>query len=1476
MVQMPMEQDVTENYGFEPQSLELGERIVSQTGARAPCPSTQSDGGFNAGDAPGNNTTSLSFGSDPSTAARLPGCVDTTDTLDFYMVNLTAGNDFTFELTVPTGADFDLYLLDTSSTILQSSEYNDPLESFVHITNSSNAGTYYVVVSQYSSDGGYYMEMWTNSSSARPDLTVSSVSGPSAATTGGTATVSYTVNNIGAGALNSTTPYDIPIILSTDTTYDSADTILNTQITGPNLASGTSQIMSSNVTIPSSLSAGTYYWIVWADGWGNVTESDELNNNNVSSSTTSITIPGGVTGDVFEPNENTTTATAISTLPFSYSNLSIHTTTDDDYFAIPMISGVTYWINNTHTYANGDLDMDLMQGSIMLGSGATSSDNESITHTASGNFTAHLYIYGWLSATNTYGLSIESSATPSPPRNESIYVYMNNNTESEAWLYGLTSGTSYSVNWELYWQNGTTWQMTGQLWENFTATSSTEQQNVSTTLYEGDFCIYAELYDNTGSTPLYLDMDGDCDYIEMLEASVTSDTGGEYTAQNLTVGDTYSIQWWLLEGTLGSGNISTIDYGVTQNFTATQTTLFSNVYWTLPSNSTQHTFLVRLYDSNGPSATSWIGAHVDYFTPTLPDVTITQATNYNSSVSSQNFVTSSWTNLSMGDIYEYILWVDYYPNYPYSVNMTNHHYTGYNNYTAGGTGATWNVTYSTPGTSGVYCVYSGLYEWNLFGSVLLDYDETCFTIVYDDDLDGVWNENDNCPNTPTNATVDAFGCAAVQRDSDGDGYNDAIDAFPFDATQWSDADGDGYGDNPNGNMPDAFPNDASQWADSDGDGFGDNANGTTPDACPNIPGTSVWDRYGCPDYDGDGWSDDGDDFIYDSTQWSDADGDGYGDNPQGNMSDAFPNDPTQWQDADGDGYGDNPQGSYPDAFPTDASQWSDTDGDGYGDNPQGNNPDAFPTDASQWSDADGDGYGDNSQGNNPDHCPNSPPGAIVDSTGCAASERDTDGDGVMDADDNCVNVDASGWDTDQDGCIDDTDNDGVLDPDDDCRLIDATGYDNDGDGCIDDTDGDNVNDANDACIFENASGWDTDGNGCIDDSDGDTIKDDVDQCRNIDSTGFDADGDGCIDDSDNDNIPDNVDQCRYASSLGYDNDGDGCIDDTDGDLVLDNTDACVTENATGYDVDGDGCIDDTDGDGVKDTLDDCTEDASGFDNDGDGCIDDTDGDSIKDNVDACVAEDATGFDNDGNGCIDDTDGDSVKDNTDACVTEDATGFDNDGDGCIDDTDGDSIKDNVDVCVEEDATGFDSDGNGCIDDTDGDGVKDDTDACEGHNDNIDVDEDGIPDGCDDLLDNDGDGVANDDDFYPMDASRSAEEGGLSMPFWIALAIVVFIGIGGTAIFLMRRMGGDEEDQYAGGFTMDPQPAEDLYAMAGVDEGTFAEAPQDELLVFAPPAHATTNEHGQTTWADESGVSWCQDPDGSLSRYDAESGAWVPHQ
>ena len=51
------------------------------------------------------------------------------------------------------------------------------------------------------------------------------------------------------------------------------------------------------------------------------------------------------------------------------------------------------------------------------------------------------------------------------------------------------------------------------------------------------------------------------------------------------------------------------------------------------------------------------------------------------------------------------------------------------------------------------------------------------------------------------------------------------------------------------------------------------------------------------------------------------------------------------------------------------------------------------------------------------------------------------------------------------------------------------------------------------------------------------------------------------------------------------------------------------------------------------------------------------------------------------------------------------------------------------------------------DTDGDGVCDDSDLCPGYNDNIDVDNDGIPDGCDPCIDSDNDTVCDPADECP---------------------------------------------------------------------------------------------------------------------------------
>jgi len=125
-------------------------------------------------------------------------------------------------------------------------------------------------------------------------------------------------------------------------------------------------------------------------------------------------------------------------------------------------------------------------------------------------------------------------------------------------------------------------------------------------------------------------------------------------------------------------------------------------------------------------------------------------------------------------------------------------------------------------------------------------------------------------------------------DTDGDGYDDDVDAFPSDPSNWLDSDKDGVGNN-----ADAFPYDATETKDSDSDGVGDNS-----DAYPN----NADEQY---DSDNDGVGDNADAFPYDSTQFADRDGDEYGDNPNGINPDVFPDDPNEWNDTDGDSIGDN-------------------------------------------------------------------------------------------------------------------------------------------------------------------------------------------------------------------------------------------------------------------------------------------------------------------------------------------------------------------------------------------------------------------------------------------------------------------------------------------------------------------------------------------------------------------------------------------
>ena len=293
---------------------------------------------------------------------------------------------------------------------------------------------------------------------------------------------------------------------------------------------------------------------------------------------------------------------------------------------------------------------------------------------------------------------------------------------------------------------------------------------------------------------------------------------------------------------------------------------------------------------------------------------------------------------------------------------------------------------------------------------------------FGDNLDGY--QGDSCPYNSGGSSSDRYGCL----DSDGDGFSDADPGGLFGVSAWF--------AHPVG-LADAFPADNTQWTDTDADGYGDNwydpawnethlawgigqwlEVASMPDACPFITGTSSSDRYGCPDTDGDSYSDGDENWtIY-------------------NGSDAFPLEPTQWQDSDYDGWGDNQTfGAVRiDDFPENPTQWRDTDSDGWGDNQTygATQVDDFPLVPSQYRDTDGDGYGDNQTGFEGDVCVFSTPEEVesgwisrYDRLGC----RDIDKDGYSDP--------TEGWIAHPDGFADafpeeasqwyDTDSDGYGD-----------------------------------------------------------------------------------------------------------------------------------------------------------------------------------------------------------------------------------------------------------------------------------------------------------------------------------------------------------------------------------------------------------------------------------------------------------------
>ena len=107
-----------------------------------------------------------------------------------------------------------------------------------------------------------------------PDMVVSEFTAPRAGGAGGSITVTDTTRNQGVGAAAAT---QTSFHLSVNAVLDAGDTPLGNRAV-PALAAGASSAGPTVLTLPSPMSAGTYYLFAKSDATGVVTESSEANN----------------------------------------------------------------------------------------------------------------------------------------------------------------------------------------------------------------------------------------------------------------------------------------------------------------------------------------------------------------------------------------------------------------------------------------------------------------------------------------------------------------------------------------------------------------------------------------------------------------------------------------------------------------------------------------------------------------------------------------------------------------------------------------------------------------------------------------------------------------------------------------------------------------------------------------------------------------------------------------------------------------------------------------------------------------------------------------------------------------------------------------------------------------------------------------------------------------------------------------------
>jgi hypothetical protein len=548
-------------------------------------------------------------------------------------------------------------------------------------------------------------------------------------------------------------------------------------------------------------------------------------------------------------------------------------------------------------------------------------------------------------------------------------------------------------------------------------------------------------------------------------------------------------------------------------------------------------------------------------------------------------------------------------------------------------------------------------------------DDTGSQAIVDLDGDGFYSDVDCDDEDDTINPYAAEICDDIDNDCDGL-VDDEDDTVEGSSLWYSDADGDGYGDldsevssceQPSGLIEDGSDCDDLDFA-------------VHPDADEICDGI---------DNDCDELVDLEDDSITDASIWyTDADGDGYGDDATAQSSCDEPTG-TVFEGGDCD---DTSAEISPDA--DEICDEIDNDCDDLTDE-----EDDSITDASTfYEDSDSDGFGNLDA---PWAACEQPSGTVEDSTDC----DDSDGTVNPDADEVCDEIDNNCDEIVDTDAIDigtfyaDTDGDGYGDMDAAMEACDLpSGYTADAEDCDDTSDAINP-DAEEIC--------DEIDNNCDDVIDSDAT--------DLSTWYADADSDGFGD------MDTSMDSCDEPS--GYVSDDTDC-DDGDGDINTDATEVCdsVDNDCDGDIDDDDSSISDqstwyadadSDGFGDMDTSMDACEEPSGYVSDDTDC-DDGDGDINTDATEICDS-----VDNDCDGDIDDDDS-SISDQTDWYADADEDGYGdaddsqtscNEPTGYVDDS---QDCDDSDSAINPDATeicndGADNDCDGTTGTTDSGGI-----------------------------------------------------------------------------------------------------------------------------------------------------------------------------